>query len=62
MRVIVDLRRTATGTVHGVVIADTEDIGEPHRFDGWLELLRELEALVPPETPTSTGSGSTGPL
>jgi hypothetical protein len=62
MRVIVDLQRTEAGTVHGVVIADSEDISEPHGFHGWLELLRELEALVPPETPTSTGGGSAGPL
>lgn len=61
MRVIVDLQRTEAGTVQGVVIADTEEVGEPHRFAGWLELLRALEALAPPETPTSTGRGSAGP-
>jgi hypothetical protein len=61
MRVIVELHRTETDTVHGVVIADGEDIGKPHRFAGWLELLRVLEALAPPETPTSTGGSSAGP-
>ena len=60
MRVIVDLQRTKIGTVHGVVIADAGDIGEPHRFAGWLELLRVLEALAPPETSTSTGGASAG--
>ena len=56
MRVIVDLYRTEADTVHGVVIADAEkDIGKPHRFAGWLELLRILEALAPPGTPSSTG-------
>jgi hypothetical protein len=47
MRVVVDLHRTEAGTVHGAVIA--EEIGEPRRFAGWLELLRILEALAPPE-------------
>jgi hypothetical protein len=61
MRVIVDLQRTEAGTVHGVVITDAEDIGKAHRFAGWLELLRVLEALSPPETPTSTGGASAGP-
>jgi hypothetical protein len=61
MRVIVDLQRTEAGTVHGVVIPDPEEIGEPHRFAGWLELLRALEALALPETPTSAGDGSAGP-
>ena len=60
MRVIVDLHRTEKDAVHGVVIADAEkDIGEPHRFAGWLELLRILEALAPPEASTSAeGSGA----
>jgi len=53
MRVIIELHQTVASTVHGVVIADGEDIGEPHRFAGWLELLRILEALAPPETSTS---------
>jgi hypothetical protein len=61
MRVIVDLQRTEAGTVHGVVITDAEDIGEPHPFAGWLELLRVLEALAPPETSASTWGGSAGP-
>jgi hypothetical protein len=61
MRVIVDLHCTEAGSVHGVVIADTEDASEPHRFAGWLELLRVLEALAPPETSTSTGGESAGP-
>jgi len=61
MRVIVDLQRTEAGTVHGVVITDAEDIGKAHRFAGWLELLRVLEALSPPETSTSTGGASAGP-
>jgi hypothetical protein len=61
MRVIVDLHRTEAGTVHGAVIADAEDTGEPHRFAGWLELLRVLEALAPPETPASAGGSSAGP-
>jgi hypothetical protein len=61
MRVIVDLQRTEAGTVHGVVTADAEDIGKPHRFAGWLELLRVLEALSPPETSTSTGDANAGP-
>jgi hypothetical protein len=53
MRVIVELHRTQAGTVHGAVIAPGEaDIGEPQRFAGWLELLRVLEALAPPETQT----------
>jgi hypothetical protein len=60
MRVIVDLQRTETGTVHDVVIADAEDIGKTHRFAGWLELLRVLEALSPPETSTSTGGENSG--
>ena len=60
MRVIVDLQRTAAGTVHGVVITDAETIGKPHQFAGWLELLRVLEALAPPETSTSTGGASAG--
>jgi hypothetical protein len=60
MRVIVELHRTEADAVHGVVIADAkEDIGKPHQFAGWLELLRILEALAPPETSTSTeGSGA----
>jgi hypothetical protein len=53
MRVIVELHRTGD-TVHGVVIADAEDLSEPHQFAGWLELLRVLEALAPPQTSTST--------
>ena len=61
MRVIVDLQRTEAGTVHGVVIPDAKEIGEPHRFAGWLELLRILEALAPPETPTLTGGSNAGP-
>jgi hypothetical protein len=61
MRVIVDLHRSQAGTVHGVVIADAEDIGEPQQFAGWLELLRVLEALAPPETPASTGGSCAGP-
>jgi hypothetical protein len=61
MRAIVDLQRTEAGTVHGMVIADAAEIGEPHRFAGWLELLRALEALAPPETPTSAEDGSAGP-
>jgi hypothetical protein len=61
MRVIVDLYRTEADTVHGAVIADAEkDIGKPHRFAGWLELLRILEALAPPWPPTSTGGSSAG--
>ena len=62
MRVIVDLHRTEAGTVHGVVIADAEDTGEPHRFAGWLELLRVLEALAPPEARPLSGGSSGGPL
>jgi hypothetical protein len=55
MRVIVELHRTESDTVHGAVIADgEEDIAEPHRFAGWLELLRILEALAPPETSAAT--------
>ena len=61
MRVVIDLHRTEADTVHGVVIADAEDMGEPHRFAGWLELLRVLEALAPPGTPTSTGRSGAGP-
>lgn len=61
MRVIVDLQYTEAGTVYGIVVADAEDIGEPHRFAGWLELLRVLEALAPPATSTSTGGASAGP-
>ena len=61
MRVIVDLQRTEAGTVHGVVITDAEHTGEPHQFAGWLELLRVLEALSPPEISTSTGGASAGP-
>jgi len=60
MRVIVDLHRGEAGAVYGVVIT-ADDIGEPYRFAGWLELLRVLEALAPPETPTSTGDSSAGP-
>jgi len=62
MRVIVDLHRTEAGTVHGMVIADAEDISEPHRFAGWLELLRVLEELASPETQTSSGGCSGEPL
>jgi hypothetical protein len=61
MRFIVDLHRTEPDTVHGVVIADADGIGEPHRFAGWLELLRVLEALAPPETPRSSGGSSARP-
>ena len=62
MRVIVDLYRTEADTIHGVVIADAQqDIGKSHRFAGWLELLRILEALAPPGTPTSTGGSNAGP-
>jgi hypothetical protein len=63
MRVIVELHRTEADAVHGVVIAHAEeDIGKPHQFAGWLELLRILEALAPPETPTSReGSGARDP-
>jgi hypothetical protein len=61
MRVIVELHRTQADAVHGVVIAGAEDIGEPQRFAGWLELLRILEALAPPETSASTGVSSAGP-
>jgi len=61
MRVIVELHRTQTDTVHGVITADAEDIGEPQRFAGWLELLRILEALAPPEPSASTGGRSAGP-
>jgi hypothetical protein len=63
MRVIIELHRTESDTVHGVVIADgEEDIAEPHQFAGWLELLRILEALALPETsaPKEDG-GSPGP-
>lgn len=56
MRVIVELHRSEADTVHGVVIADGEDAGEPHPFVGWLELLRILEALASPETPTGGNS------
>jgi hypothetical protein len=56
MRVIIELHRTEANTVHGVVIADAGDSGEPQRFTGWLELLRLLEALAPPALPTSTGA------
>jgi hypothetical protein len=59
MRVIVELHRTDADTVHGVVIADADDIGEPQRFAGWLELLRILEALAPSGPSTSAGGGST---
>jgi len=53
MRVIVELHRTEADAVQGVVIADVgNDIGGPHPFTGWLELLRILEALAPPETST----------
>ena len=62
MRVIIELHRSEAGTVYGAVIADAEDTGEPHRFAGWLELLRVLEALAPPETQTSSGGCSGGPL
>jgi hypothetical protein len=61
MRVIVELHRTEAGTVHGVVIADAEDTDEPHRFAGWLELLRVLESLAPPETSAPPGVGNAGP-
>ena len=58
MRVIVELHRTESDTVHGVVIAGgEEDIAEPHRFAGWLELLRILEALASPEMLTATEDG-----
>jgi hypothetical protein len=60
MRVIVELHRTEAGTVHGVVIAHASDLSEPHHFAGWLELLRILEALAPPETSTSTRDHSAG--
>jgi hypothetical protein len=61
MRVIVELHRTEADAVHGVVIADTgEDIGKRHQFAGWLELLRVLEALAPPKTPTSTEGSEAG--
>ena len=61
MRVIVELYRTEADTVHGVVITDAEeDIGKPHQFAGWLELLRILEAFAPPETSTSTEGGGAG--
>jgi hypothetical protein len=61
MRVIVELHRSEAGTLHGVVITDAEGIGKAHRYSGWLDLLRVLEALAPPETPTSTGGSSAGP-
>jgi hypothetical protein len=58
MRVIVELHRTESDTVYGVVIADgEEDIAGPHQFAGWLELLRILEALAPPETSATTEDG-----
>ena len=60
MRVVVELHRAEDDTVHGVVIADAEDIGKPYRFAGWLELLRVLEALAAPEPSTSTGDSSAG--
>ena len=60
MRVIVELHRTEGDTVHGVVIADAKDLSEPHPFAGWLDLLRILEALAPPQTSTSTGGSSAG--
>jgi hypothetical protein len=61
MRVVVDLHHTEAGTVYGAVMAGAEDVGEPHRFAGWLELLRILEALAPPETPASAGGSSAEP-
>ena len=61
MRVIVELHRSDTGTLHGIVITGPEDNGEAHRFSGWLDLLRVLEALAPPETPTSAGGSTAEP-
>lgn len=42
-RFVVELHRTSTGDVEGVVIPDGTD--ESWRFCGWLELLRLLESV-----------------
>jgi len=42
---VVELHGTQTGGVEGTVTMET---GEAHRFSGWLELLRLLEAGAAP--------------
>jgi hypothetical protein len=47
-RFFVELHRTTTGDVEGVVVPEGTD--QPWRFHGWLELLRLLESVErPPE-------------
>lgn len=46
MRVILELHQADDAGVHGVVIPDPENSGDPQPFTGWLELLRLLEALA----------------
>jgi hypothetical protein len=41
VRILVELRRDATGAVEGSITSEGSDEAEP--FSGWLELLRLLE-------------------
>jgi hypothetical protein len=48
-RLIIDLERSDDGRVRGDV--SQGDSSQP--FDGWLELLRVLESVLPAETPSA---------
>jgi hypothetical protein len=46
LRLVIDLNRGADG-IEGVIKVAGSD--KPQPFSGWLELLRLLEGLVPPD-------------
>ena len=46
VRLLVELRRTNGNGVEGMITF--EETNETQRFSGWLELLRILEAAIPP--------------